>query len=72
MAFDAVLLEPRLSSSSGVKLCTYQRRFARPAGSHCPSYLDVPMGTAKLQRIVRFRMGSHMLPIEQGRHFQFA
>ena len=28
------------------------------------------MGTAILQRIFRFRMGSHMLPIEQGRHLQ--
>ena len=28
------------------------------------------MGTAKLQRIFRFRMGSHMLPIEQSRHLQ--
>ena len=70
VAFDAVPLDPRLSSSSGVKLCTYQRWFARPAGSHCPNYWDVPMGTAKLQRIFRFRMGSHMLPIEQGRHLQ--
>ena len=28
------------------------------------------MGTAKLQRIFTFGMGSHMLPIEQGRHVQ--
>ena len=30
------------------------------------------MGTAKLQRIFRFRVGSHMLPIEQGRHLQLS
>ena len=28
------------------------------------------MSTAKLQRILRFRMGSHWLPIEQGRHLR--
>ena len=28
------------------------------------------MSTAKLQRILRFRMGSHLLPIEQGRHLR--
>ena len=28
------------------------------------------MGTAKLQRIFRCCMGSHMLPIERGRHLQ--
>ena len=28
------------------------------------------MGNAKLQGILRFCMGSHMLPIEQGRHLQ--
>ena len=63
-------LDPWLSSSSGVKLCTYQGWFARPAGSYCPNSWDVPMGTSKLQRIFRFRMGSHMLPIEQDRHLQ--
>ena len=26
------------------------------------------MSTAKLQRILRFCMGSHLLPIDQGRH----
>ena len=28
------------------------------------------MSTAKLQRILTFRMGSHLLPIEQGRHLR--
>ena len=36
----------------------------------CPVYWEVPMSTAKLQRILRFRMGSHLLPIEQGRHLR--
>ena len=38
VAVDAVPLDPQLSSSSGVKLCMYQRWLARPAGSYCPNY----------------------------------
>ena len=30
----------------------------------------LPMRTAKLQRILRFRMGSHLLPTEQGRRLR--
>ena len=52
----------------GVKLCTYHRWFSRPTGQACPTYWDVPIGIARLHRIFRFRMGSHLLPIEQGRH----
>lgn len=33
-------------------------------------YWDILMGTAKLQRLFRFRMGCHKLPIEQGRHLR--
>ena len=32
-------------------------------------YWESPMGNAKLHRILRFRMGSHHLPVEEGRHF---
>ena len=69
-AFDAVPLDPRSCPGPGVKLCTYRRWFSRPAHQVCPVYLEVPMSTAKLQRILRFRMGSHLLPIEQGRHLR--
>ena len=68
LAFDAVPLDPQLSTSAGVKLCTYQHWFAQPAGSHCLNYWGVLMDTIKLQRSFRFRIGSHMLPIEQGWH----
>ena len=53
-----------------LKLCTYRRWFSRPAHQVCPVYWIVPMSTAKLQRILRFRMGSHLLPIEQGHHLR--
>ena len=46
------------------------RWFSRPADQICPVYWEVPMSTAKLQMILRFRMGSHLLPIEQGRHLR--
>ena len=69
-AFDAVPLDPRSCPGPGVKLCTYRRWFSRPAHQVCPVYWEVPMSTAKLQRILRFRMGSHLLPIEQGRHLR--
>ena len=69
-AFDAVPLDPRSCPGPGVKLWTYRRWFSRPAHQVCPVYWEVPMCTAKLQRILRFRMGSHLLPIEQGRHLR--
>ena len=69
-AFDAVPLDPRSCPGPGVKLCTYRRWFSRPAHQVCPVYWEVPMSTAKLQKILRFRMGSHLLPIKQGRHLR--
>ena len=50
-AFDAVPLDPRSCPGPGVKLCTYRRWFSRPAHQVCPVYWEVPMSTAKLQRI---------------------
>ena len=69
-AFDAVPLDPRSCPGPGVKLCTYRRWFSRPADQICPVYWEVPMSIAELQRILRFRMGSHLLPTEQGRHLR--
>ena len=68
-SFDSLPQDPRLAPSAGVKLCTHHRWFGRPQNAACPSYWESPMGNAKLHRIFRFRMGSHHLPIEEGRHF---
>ena len=68
-SFDSLPQDPRLAPSAGVKLCTYHRWFGRPQNAACPSYWESPMGNAKLHRILRFRMGSHHLPGEEGRHF---
>ena len=65
-AFDAVPLNPPSCPGPEMKLCTYRRWFPRPADQICPVNWEVPMSTAKLQRILRFRMGPHLLPIEQG------
>ena len=58
--------EPYSFPSSHVKLCTYRKWFSRPMGCKSASYWGSPMGTAKLQWLLRFRMGSHRLPIEPG------
>ena len=54
-AFDDVPLDPRSCPGPGVKLCTYRRWFSHSAHQVCPVYWEVPMSTAKLQRILRFR-----------------
>ena len=59
-----------LALGPGLKLCTYRRWFSRPAHQVCPVYWEVPVSIAKLQRMLRFRIGSHLLPIEQGRHLR--
>ena len=57
------------TSGDMCRFCTYHRWFGRPQNAACPSYWESPMGNAKLHRILRFRMGSHHLPVEEGRHF---
>ena len=66
--FHSLTQDPRLAPSAGVKLRMYHRWFGRPQNAACPSYRRSPMGNAKLHRILRFCMGSHRLPIEEGRH----
>ena len=68
-SFDSLPQDPRLAPLAGVKLCTYHRWFGRPQNAACPSYWESLMGNARLHRILRFRMGSHHLPVEEGRHF---
>ena len=65
-SFDSLPQDPRLAAPAGVKLCRYHRWFGRPQNAACPSYWESPMGNAKLHRLLRFRMGSHHLPVEEG------
>ena len=62
------LKERKLAPSAGVKLCTYHCWFGRHQNAACSSYWESPMGDATLHGILRFRMGSHHLPVEEDRH----
>ena len=54
--------------SDNATLCTYVRWFARPAGLRQPGPLVMQPLTARCMRtLLRFRMGSHSLPIVLGR-----
>ncbi len=56
----------RVASSPRVKLCTYFHWFARPDRVLEP-FNELPMCITKLRVLFHFRMGSHSLPVEQGR-----
>ena len=60
-------VSPRTAPSKGAKLCTYHHWFGRPSNLRFEPYYDLPMGISKLRALVQFRLGSHALPIEQGR-----
>ena len=51
---QSLSLDPRSAFSDGPRLCTYHRRFSRPA-----TYWDVPISNSKLHGILRFCMGAH-------------
>ena len=67
---DSLRLDPRSCSGPGLKLCPYCCRFSWPVHQACPNCWDIPMGTAKLQRIFMFCMGAESMLIEQGRHLR--
>ena len=58
-------MSPRTAPSKGAKLCTYW--FGGPINLRFEPYYELPMGISKLRTLVQFRLGSHTLPIEQGR-----
>ena len=61
------MCHPRTAPSKGAKLCTYHHWFGRPSSLRFEPYYDLPMGISQLRALVQFRLGSHTLPIEQGR-----
>ena len=71
--WDGLDVSPRTAPSKGAKLCTwnnnmiYQRWFGRPGKFCAEPYYELPMSITRLQALVQFRVGSHSLPIEQGR-----
>lgn len=60
---------PRQCPSEGAKKCLYFNWFMRPADTKFnDSYLSLPLPAPTMRQLVRFRVGSHHLPIELGRH----
>ena len=58
---------PRTGPSKGAKLCTYHHWSGQPSNLRFEPYYELPMGVSKLWALVQFGLGSHTLPIEQGR-----
>ena len=65
--WDGLHVAPRAAPSKGAKLCTYHHWFGRPNKVHCEPYYELPMSITRLRALVQFRLGSHSLPVEQGR-----
>ena len=60
-------VSPRTAPSRGAKLCTYFAWFLRPTQLKTLPYLEILMPISRLRLLLQFRMGSHNLPVEQGR-----
>jgi hypothetical protein len=59
---------PRQCPSVGAKRCLYHHWFMRPPDvKFNKSYLSLPLPAATMRQLVRFRVGSHRLPVELGR-----
>ena len=65
--WDGLHASPRLAPSKGAKLCTYFAWFLRPGRLGVEPYFDIPMPLSRMRLLMQFRMGSHSLPVEQGR-----
>ena len=65
--WDGLHVSSRLAPSKGAKLSTYFAWFFRPSQLRFEPYLDIPMSISRLRFLMQFRMGSHFLPVEQGR-----
>ena len=60
-------VSPRTAPSKRAKLCTYFAWVRRPSQLKTVPYFEIPMPISRLQLLMQFRMGSHTLPVEQGR-----
>ena len=59
-------MSPRIAPSACAKLCTYFRWFAWADRMLVEPYNELPMSITKLRLLFHFRMGSRLLPVEQG------
>ena len=65
--WDGLHVSPRTAPSKRAKLCTYFAWFLRPSQLKSVPYFELPMPISRVQLLMQFRMGSHALPVEQGR-----
>ena len=74
--WDGLHVSPKTAPSKRAKLCAYRMRilhgFLRPSQLHMVPYFELPMPVSRLQLPMQFRMGSHTLPVEQGRFARLA
>jgi len=64
--WDGLDICPRTCPSRKCRCCTYARWFVRPAQRHARSLLDIPVSAACMKGLLRFRMGCHRLPRDEG------
>ena len=60
-------VSPRTAPSKEAKLCTYFAWFLRLTQLKSVPYFEIPMPISRLRLLMQFCMGSHALPVEQGR-----
>ena len=65
--WDGLHVARRAAPSKAVKLCTYHHWFGRPSKVCCEPCYELPMSITRLRALVQFSVGSHSLPVEQGR-----
>ena len=65
--WDGLHVSPRTAPSKRAKLCTYFAWFLRPSQLKAVPYFELPMPISRVRLLMQFRMGSHALPVEQGR-----
>ena len=63
--WDGLHVSPTTAPSKRAKLCTYFAWFLRPSQLKTVPYFELPM--PRLRLLMQYRMGSHALPVEQGR-----
>ena len=65
--WNGLHVSPRTAPSKRAKLCMYFAWFLCPSQLKTVPYFEIPMPISRLQMLMQFRMGSHTLPVEQGR-----
>ena len=60
-------VSPISAPSKRGKLCTYFAWFLRPSQSKTVPFFEIPIPISRLRLLIQSHMGSHALPVEQGR-----